>query len=389
MRYKYNQLFINLLKMSVIFFFSYCLISLMLILMLPNDAHVIIGIYFIVPYLASAVLRFLTKDIRLHLLFYLVMLGILLILLDSSSLRLIGGSFFVLLLLFNCLAYRNKNYDNENIYLVLFIMILLLNFSFSITGDKYIGSITAIFSMLTIVFYFIIDSLLNLKMFVETNRAKANISIDRLTRLHRTLLIGFLILCTIAFIIINHLPLPSSFKLNITMPTTSYEADEVHVDNAVDFESFASSGNFEWLAILLLFLASLIILYIIISYLRPYKKSKKKVTDKIEFIHFVSTEKTEKISTQKKHSYFKSKTNNEKIRHIYLQLVKKRLKHSIPITTTSKETLTQVSIQQISLTPTSTNENEINTYASIYDKARYSNEDCTSDEVAFVKHCNL
>lgn len=394
MKYKYNQLIIDSLKMMITFFFSYRLIMRIIIEVFPARQYVYTSLWFIIPFFLSALLRFRSRRLLVYLSFHFGAFALFLAFPNPFVYRLIGSCFFVLLFIFSYMANSIKNYDNENVSIILVITSLLLNIGY--IGNHTFGRIISISSIMIIISYFLIEGFLQLKTFVGLNGSKSTMPLNRLVQMHRFFLASFVLLCTVVLFFTTKLPMPTALNLNFSFTSSNEDTEDTDITDesvsANEYEVYANprqnTTGSQLLIILLCIITVILLLLRIITLLCGYSSSKTN-QDEITFLSVFDDEKLPRIKKKQKLVRIGTKTNAEKIRHQYYKTVKKYLIHIKVHSKTSRETVYDITSHFNKGLIENVPKENLENYVHIYNKARYSNDSCSKEDVTTFKQTKL
>lgn len=400
----------NLLTFFIEFLVFYISIFEGMIL-LKHDYKAFIFPFIILPFLiASFFMRKFINNIIIFLLFHILLYIICFFIpLGNSEKTLIIFSLTVLTILdfkfWNKNSLRKRLVNSPSIFFEIFFIIVLIHGT--IVNSKEIIILSYALGLIFLLVKFITNYLDNLEIYIARNSNIKNVPIKQLISLNSSIffIIIFLIFIILAIVKILNLekylyapfePILSFFKIALTtffkylfsIATDSSNPSFSEVEETIPIETAtALSGNstftkvLETLFNIFVFLLVAFFCYLAIKIIYSYLKnnfSKNNIkTDKIEYLNsekIIDTE--EKINSK---FSLKPKNNNEKIRKIFYKRVKKNKKLNINNKLTAKEISNKISKNDnISLEELTT----------LYEKARYSNTNCSNEDVEKAKKVN-
>ena len=397
----------NLLTFFIEFLVFYISIFEGMIL-LKHDYKAFIFPFIILPFLiASFFMRKFINNIIVFLLFHILLYIICFFIpLGSSEKTLIIFSLTVLTILdfkfWSKNSLRKRLVNSPSIFFEIFFIIVLIHGT--IVNSKEIIILSYALGLIFLLVKFITNYLDNLEIYIARNSNIKNVPIKQLISLNSSIffIIIFLIFIILAIVKILNLekylyapfePILSFFKIALatffkylfSIATDSSNPSFSEVEETIPIETAtALSGNstftkvLETLFNIFVFLLVAFFCYLAIKIIYSYLKnnfSKSNIkTDKIEYLNsekIIDTE--EKINSK---FSLKPKNNNEKIRKIFYKRVKKNKKLNINNKLTAKEISNKISKNDnISLEELTT----------LYEKARYSNTNCSNEDVEKAK----
>ncbi|MEI3335913.1 MAG: hypothetical protein V8R02_00140 [Clostridium sp.] len=300
---------------------------------------------------------------------------------------------------------RKRLVNSPSIFFEIFFIIVLIHGT--IVNSKEIIILSYALGLIFLLVKFITNYLDNLEIYIARNSNIKNVPIKQLISLNSSIffIIIFLIFIILAIVKILNLekylyapfePILSFFKIALatffkylfSIATDSSNPSFLELEETIPIETAtALSGNnaftkvLETLFNIFVFLLVAFFCYLAIKIIYSYLKnnfSKNNIkTDKIEYLNsekIIDTE--EKINSK---FSLKPKNNNEKIRKIFYKRVKKNKKLNINNKLTAKEISNKISKNDnISLEELTT----------LYEKARYSNTNCSNEDVEKAKKVN-
>lgn len=380
-------------------------------ILLKHDYKAFIFPFIILPFLiASFFMRKFINNIIVFLLFHILLYIICFFIpLGNSEKTLIIFSLTVLTILdfkfWSKNSLRKRLVNSPSIFFEIFFIIVLIHGT--IVNSKEIIILSYALGLIFLLVKFITNYLDNLEIYIARNSNIKNVPIKQLISLNSSIffIIIFLIFIILAIVKILNLekylyapfePILSFFKIALatffkylfSIATDSSNPSFSEVEEAIPIETAkALSGNstftkfLETLFNIFVFLLVAFFCYLAIKIIYSYLKnnfSKNNIkTDKIEYLNsekIIDTE--EKINSK---FSLKPKNNNEKIRKIFYKRVKKNKKLNINNKLTAKEISNKISKNDnISLEELTT----------LYEKARYSNTNCSNEDVEKAKKVN-
>lgn len=400
----------NLLTFFIEFLVFYISIFEGMIL-LKHDYKAFIFPFIILPFLiASFFMRKFINNIIVFLLFHILLYVICFFLpLDSSEKTLIIFSLTIITILdfkfWSKNSLRKRIVNSPSIFFEIFFIIVLIHGT--IVNYKEIIILSYALGLIFLLVKFITNYLDNLEVYIARNSNVKNVPIKQLISLNSSIffIIIFLIFIILAIVKILNLEkylyapfepilsflkiaLATFFKYLFSIATDSSNPSFSEVEETIPVETAtALSGNnaftkvletlFNIFVFLLVAFFCYLAIKIIYSYLRNNFSKNNIKTDKIEYLN------SEKIidNEEKINSKFslKPKNNNEKIRKIFYKRVKKNKKLNINNKLTAKEISNKIS----------KNDNvSLEELTTLYEKARYSNINCSNEDVEKAKKVN-
>lgn len=400
----------NLLTFFIEFLVFYISIFEGMIL-LKHDYKAFIFPFIILPFLiASFFMRKFINNIIVFLLFHILLYVICFFLpLDSSEKTLIIFSLTIITILdfkfWSKNSLRKRIVNSPSIFFEIFFIIVLIHGT--IVNYKEIIILSYALGLIFLLVKFITNYLDNLEVYIARNSNVKNVPIKQLISLNSSIffIIIFLIFIILAIVKILNLEkylyapfepilsflkiaLATFFKYLFSIATDSSNPSFSEVEETIPVETATalSSNNaftkvletlFNIFVFLLVAFFCYLAIKIIYSYLRNNFSKNNIKTDKIEYLN------SEKIidNEEKINSKFslKPKNNNEKIRKIFYKRVKKNKKLNINNKLTAKEISNKIS----------KNDNvSLEELTTLYEKARYSNINCSNEDVEKAKKVN-
>lgn len=292
--------------------------------------------------------------------------------------------------------------NSPNIFFESFFIIVLIHGT--IVNSKEIIILSYVLGLLFLLLKFITNYLDNLEVYIARNSDVKNVPIKQLIGLNSSIffIIIFFIFILLAIVKILNLEkylyapfepilsflkiaLAALFKYLFSIASDSSNPSFSQAEETIPIEtSTALGGNsvvtqiLETLFNIFVFLLVLFFCYLAIKIIYYYLKnnfSKNNIkTDKIEYLNSEKIIDNEEKITSK--ISLKPKNNNEKIRKIFYKRVRKNKKLNINNKLTAKEISNKIS----------KNDNvSLEELTTLYEKARYSNIDCSNEDVEKAK----
>lgn len=364
--------------------------------------------FIILPFLiASFFMRKFINNIIVFLISHILLYLICFFLpLDSSEKTLIIFSLTIITILDFKLWSKHslvKDFVNSpNIFFESFFIIVLIHGT--IVNSKEIIILSYVLGLLFLLLKFITSYLDNLEIYIARNSDIKNVPIKQLIGLNSSIffIIIFFIFILLAIVKILNLEkyvyapfepilsflkiaLATLFKYLFSIASDTSNPSFSQAEETIPIEtSTALGGNsvvtqiLETLFNIFVFLLVLFFCYLAIKIIYSYLKnnfSKNNIkTDKIEYLNSEKIiDNQEKINSK---ISLKPKNNNEKIRKIFYKRVKRNKKLNINNKLTAKEISNKIS----------KNDNvSLEELTTLYEKARYSNIDCSNEDVEKAK----
>ncbi len=427
MNIRRHQLVIDMINLAMCFIPTYLTIAILLYYFDPQSpVHTLLLLP--VPVL-SYLIRKYTHYIWSFLLLHGILLLGLLLLLTNIYIATAAGIYVVIL---TSVAYyrRNKGTELENTSSLLWIPILLLYLICVFTGMEELQQLCFILSIVFAILYVVNEYLLNLERFVFNHEGMVNLPFHQIKN-SNTVMVAFLCgLILGAMLLFSRIPLGRLLSrlgqqiirfLRYLISLIQFEEPEVSSipeEEDMIIEDYPISEPsplmeliaqvLQWVVIILVTVfavaAILYALYQIYQYF--YLKSEEALKDQIEFLSpFVQGERSKRAPRNKLRTLF-DRSNNAQIRKYYTQAVAASLTPGISL----DKSLTPSQLSEIILPSQSSDsktdigyiiaEHESSTVDALgnppihhkriqitnyYEKARYSNEDCTKEEVQLLR----
>lgn len=406
MNIKRHQQAIDIINIMMRFIPAYLFIAIITHFFDPQSS---VHTLFLLPIpILSYLIKKYTQHIWSFLVFHGVLLALYLVFLTNVAL-VVAASFYIAVLAI--IAYYNKNQrlELENTSPVLLILFVMLYTACYLTKMSELQQLCFLLSIVYVLLFITNKYLLNLVRFVYNHEGMTNIPFHQIrasNRVMTTFLGGLFLIMMLTFSLI---PLDRLFsvlgKLFIRLirflislfrfeePEDSPEPEEEDMlieDYPINEPSRLMeiiSQILEWVAAILVIVfilaAVMYALYQIYQYF--YLKSDQVVRDKIEFLSpFVQKERV-KHNHKKIFRNLFGRSNNAQIRKFFIQAVNANLTSDTKL----DQSLTPSEISASILgSPSETSVSVIeqnHLITEYYEKARYSNEECSKEEVHLIK----
>lgn len=410
MNYKQNRLTIDIINILLRFMIAY---SIIVVLLSKVDPFSMLRTLCLFP---AAVLSYMVSQHAKHLWSFLALHLIMLVIYTFTAPNIfIGATYGFYLLIISIYAYYQKQKTDklENtslVFLIIFFILYLISNYFKLPKITFLVFVVAI---MYILLYILNMYFLNFNAFLKNNDGVNNLPYQQIKTTSNTLIAFLLSLFFFVMILFAKLPMENLLKsvgklmlgiLSAFFSLFHGSSGENIVESAPQQDNFMESFKtaepsklmeiinsiIMWALTILLIIAViaglLYILYKLYQYF--YAKNTNKMTDKIEFISpFIKKEHLKKVASQNKFRNLFSRTNNDIIRKYFYKSVisSDKLPTELPKDSTPSQ-LTYYVFGEDENSDSSTDAKRREQLTLFYEKARYSNEVCSKEEVSTVKN---
>ncbi len=363
-----------------------------------------------VVFLPAPIISYLIRKHTRHVWSFLTLHAVML----TIYLAVISDIYYILaaviyLIILTIVAYYRRNNENklENTSALLLIPVVMLYIACYFTGMAMLQQICFILSVVYVLLYMLNKYLLNLERFAFNHEGMTNIPFHQITN-SNNVMIGFLSgLFLVVMIVFAQVPLDRliislgkqfirllrylisliQFKEPEEIPEPE-EEDVMIEDYPLQEPSRLMeiiSEILQWVAVILmiLFVVTVVLYTLYQIYQYFYLKSEETIKDKIEFLSpFVQRERMKREHKKRLGGLF-GRSNNALIRRYFTRAVAANLTpDEVPDKSLTPSQLSGYILKEEDIDDLQNRKNLITGY---YEKARYSDEPCTREEVRFLK----
>lgn len=413
MNIKLHHTFIDLINILLQFIIAYLLLSILQRFLDPASAlHTLLLLP--APFISYAIKKY-TRHFWSFMLLHLLLITLYALLVSNPFVKVLYITYLILLTITSYYNKHKAQYShNTSIFYILFIFILYLGCQLLHMPDM--QQLCFLLGLVYIMLFLLNMYLLNLDRFVQEHSHLTNAPFQQIKNSNNVLAAFLCGLFLLAMLLFSRLPLGSSLtalvKLLVRLISAffslfhSKEPDPVIEEMPVPEETPMPDGLpaaehsyliellsriFEWLATIIT-IAGIVCLLLYAIY-RIYKyfylKSEEVIRDKVEFISpFIKSERLKKVRKERLHTIF-GHSNNAIIRKYFFKAVSL----SIDSHTELSKSLTPAQLSEYAIgksgskeTAAPEEEEKRQLLTTYYEKARYSNVECTKEEVQRVKN---
>lgn len=416
MNIKRQQLAIDIINIIMRFIPAYLFI---VILLYRLNSKSILHTLILLP---APILSYLIRKCTHHIWSFLILHGIVLaIYLISISDLYLKTAIGIYLIILTSVAYykKSKAKEQENTSAILLILFVMYYITCHLTGMQDLLQLSFILSIVYVLLYVVNKYLLNLERFVFNHEGMTNIPFHQIRNSNHVMIVFLTSLFLVTMFTFSLLPLDRLFSilgklfirlihfiislLRFEEPENIPEPEEEEQMVVEDYPIPVPSRLMEIIQEVLQWIATILVIAFIIAlimyalyqiYQYFYLKSEEVVKDKIEFLSpFTQKERIKRERGKMLRNLF-GRSNNAQVRKFFAQAVTDSL---TPDTKLDKSlTPTQLSniilplpsdttaplTEDAEVMKQNTRKRQITEY---YEKARYSNEECSKEEVQFLK----
>jgi hypothetical protein len=418
---KQYQLRIDVLNMLLRFMVTLTILSMLLLPLTNNETYVWRLLILFPAAVISLIIDKGTKHIWSYIILHLLLLAIYLFLTDDLILRIVYGAYIIVCAIIQFALGLKKKVQNTTLaFSVVFLAMYSAcryQYSDGAALSRFFFYIAVAYGLIYILnMYFI-----NMHVYLQKHKDKSNVPLKQIRASNRVYIIAFVYLCFISMMAFTKFPLDKLlhflgqciikflrfvFSGLSKKPAEEYVPEDIIPEPEINMENPALVPADEpsefWqhlyqIVTILVMAASVCMILILLVYglYRIYKLyyQKKVSTDGEEKVEVISPFSESGLSffkeigpVRRKFLNLFVKSNNDKIRGQYLRAVQKRTK---PEQNLKYETPAEISKHAIAPDSKLTQEGKgkkETALTALYEKARYSNEECSREEVQSVKN---
>jgi uncharacterized MAPEG superfamily protein len=416
MSIKRQQLTIDIINILMRFIPAYLFIAILLYKL--NSKSALYTLILLPAPILSYLIRKYTHHIWSFLILHGTVLALYLVLVSDLYLK---TAYCIYLVILTSVAYYQKSKDNklENTSAALLILFVMFYIICYLTGIRDLLQLCFILSIVYVLLYVVNSYLLNLEKFVFNHEGMTNIPFRQIRNSNHVMIVFLSSLFLVTMLAFSSIPLDRLLSmlgklflrlvrflislLHFEEPEDIPEPEEEEQMTVEDYPIPEPSRLMEiiqeilqWVAIILViaFIIALIMYTLYQIYQYFYLKSEEVVKDKIEFLSpFTQKERIKRERGKIFRNVF-GRSNNALMRKFFTQAVTANLKPDTKLDrslTPSQLSNIILPIPSEATTPFTediqTMEQKIkkDQITEYYEKARYSNEECSKDEVQFLK----
>lgn len=423
MNNKQYQTIADLINVVLRFIIAYTMISILIISTLKRTDYVYQALW-LLP--APFISYFIGKHCKHIWTFLLSHILLFIIYIVTSTNIFITIFYFIYLFVLSILELKNRLKSEivakSNTSLLLLSILLLMNILCFYMNLYQLNQLFISFVFIYVLLYLLNMYILNFERFFQNQENLSNVPINKIRGTNNLLILFFGSFCFVVMLLFTNLPLKGllsgfgSFLLTILKPLFSLIAslfnsntvpNEVVEDPVVTEESplpvynESTSKLFEIIQNIILTFITIAVIGAIIAiliylfyklYQRFYEKKQNNYKDKIEFISPFDKKEDIKKESNLKTSTFRftqlfGRSNSERIRKTFYKAIQSRGdSDQITGNLTPKELSKYAFTNNSGLLANTTDPEKLEELTYLYEKARYSNEECSKEEVIKTKN---
>lgn len=405
MNYKLRLIIVDMIGILQRFVAAYCIITIFLYQ--TNKAAAIYSLCLIpIPFL-SYLIQSKTKHIWSFITLHSLMLPVWLLASNSLDAAILFTLYIILTSVITYYTKNDRDISSNTYLIVVFIMFYL---GLAAAKNFYLADLTFWLAVLFILLHFLSRYLYNYVKYFQAHASITNIPYSQIRSSNNVLVMFLGLLILLLLLIASGLPLNElfmhlgQFLLQLIRPlillllkdepeegtesfdiTTEYNEVEVAEDSPLLLIIYKV---IEWLLFILAAIALIILItyFIYKLYRYFYKRSKNEAADYVEFLSpFAKKEASNKASSRSSMKIF-GHSNNAKIRKLFYKSVSSSVKDSTALSKnlTPSELTKLLDLGALS-EATGAYDEQRKQITEYYEKARYSNLDCSKEDVKQIK----
>lgn len=422
MREKKLNIAIDSLNQIIYFYVCFCIITPILYSITGSIATALLSIFLLPILFASYLIALLSKQVILFFVLHAVIILMNLYLLPNIYAKVLLIATTLVFMLINLLMrISEKTHMKSNISGILLSLVVVSQMICNKFHYDFMNPYIMYGLLICTLIFCLTTYLVNYRNYYINNHEKINIPLRQIERPHHILLGIFLGFVGLLMFLISRLPLQSylnqfgNLLVRLIRKLVSFirfhpsEVEESTVEEEVipselvipedyfpDKEHPILDFIYQFVYILMVIIAiAAIVAFVSYICYRIYQgfhaQAKRATTDTKEFISPFTTkkEKERQRDNEKPRSFFLFATNRDKIRKHFYQQLKPNINVQKAPYYTSNEMTQSVNTETSGLLVKTYSEEELTKLHLLYDKARYSNEECSKEDYHNIKKIHL